>query len=218
MSPWLTKLVLNPRNRDIRRILDDAGRQHRWLMHLAPEGLGDQPRREAGLLYRVDDTGHTTTIIAQTNTEPLIDRLPTHGVTTVHTRQLTPLLDALQTGAAVRYRIVANPTKRWGNSAPDKAMIGKLHTLRGPAAEQWWAHRAAACGLTTHIIEWQPLPDATVRGRGRHARARFDGLATVADPNALRAAVTTGIGRSQSFGCGLLSLALHRTGTSGRQP
>ena len=208
MSLWLTRLVLDPRHRGIRTLLGDGGRQHTWLMHLAPQGLGDQPRQAAGLLYRIEDSSRGAIVLAQTAAEPLLDALPTDGVLQAATRKLAPQLDALHTGANVRYRIVANPTKRWGNSAPNPAQVGKLHTFRGPAAIGWWTDRAPAAGLAIRSADWRPLPDTVVTGRGRHARAQFDGLATVTDPHALREAIHAGIGRSQSYGCGLLSIAL----------
>ncbi|WP_112139158.1 type I-E CRISPR-associated protein Cas6/Cse3/CasE [Glycomyces dulcitolivorans] len=207
MSPWLTRLVLDPRHRGIRALLADGGRQHTWLMQLAPSSLGDTPRRTAGLLYRIDDGQREPEILVQTAAEPLLDALPADGVLHAATRKLAPLLDALHTGGTVRYRITANPTKRWGNSAPEPALVGRLHTHRGPAAIDWWTERAAAAGLGVHTVDWRPLDD-TVVARARHARARFEGTATITDPGILRDAVTSGIGRSQSYGCGLLSLAL----------
>jgi CRISPR system Cascade subunit CasE len=208
MSPWLTRLVLDPRHRGIRALLADGGRQHTWLMHLAPAGLGDQPRRAAGLLYRIEDSTRGLVVLVQTAAEPLLDALPSDGVLQVATRKLAPQLDALHIGASVRYRIVANPTKRWGNSAPEPALVGKLHTHRGPAAIEWWTDRAPTAGLDILAADWRPLDDTIVNGRARHARAQFDGLATVTDPIVLREAIGTGIGRSQSYGCGLLSIAL----------
>ncbi|QSB06529.1 type I-E CRISPR-associated protein Cas6/Cse3/CasE [Natronoglycomyces albus] len=207
MSPWLTQLILDSRHRQVHWLMADAGRQHKWLMRLAEENLGDQPRRAAGLLYRIEHTATRTLALVQTHQEPRLARLPEEGVTTAATRSLGPLIEQLATGQRIRYRIVANATKRWGNSAPDKAMIGKLHTLRGAAAEQWWIGRAANCGLDTGPFDARQLPDARVRGRGRHAQTQFDGTATIADVDALRDAIKTGIGRSQSFGCGLLSIA-----------
>lgn len=41
----------------------------------------------------------------------------------------------------------------------------------------------------------------------RHSLVRYDGTATVTDPDALRAAVLAGIGRGKPYGAGLLSLA-----------
>jgi CRISPR system Cascade subunit CasE len=206
MSPWLTRLELDPGHRGIRTLLADGGRQHTWLMRLAPEGLGDTPRRTAGLLYRIEQNQRGPTLLVQTAAEPLLDALPSDGVLQAATRKLAPVLDALHKGGTVRYRIVANPTKRWGNTAPDPGQIGKLHTHRGPAAIEWWTNRATTAGLNVQSTDWQPLDDTTV-GRARHARAQFDGTATVTDPDLLRDAIRNGIGRSQSYGCGLLSIA-----------
>lgn len=207
MSPWLTRLELDPRHRGIRSLLADGGRQHTWLMHLAPTGLGDTPRRAAGLLYRIENHQHRPVILVQTAAEPLLDALHSDGVTAAATRKLAPLLDALHTGGTLRYRIVANPTKRWGNTAPEPGQVGRLHTFRGAAAIDWWTGRAPAAGLAVTAADWRPLPDTTV-GRARHAMAQFDGTATITDPEQLRNAIRNGIGRSQSYGCGLLSIAL----------
>jgi CRISPR system Cascade subunit CasE len=47
------------------------------------------------------------------------------------------------------------------------------------------------------------IPNAPVR----HALTQFDGTATVTDAAALVNAITTGIRRAKSHGCGLLSIA-----------
>ncbi|WP_030144361.1 type I-E CRISPR-associated protein Cas6/Cse3/CasE [Glycomyces sp. NRRL B-16210] len=214
MSPWLTRLVLDPRHRSTRTLLADGGRQHAWLMHLAPESLGDHPRRAAGLLFRVEGGSRDVRVLVQTTDEPRLDTLPMDGVLQAATRSLAAQLESIHSGTTIRYRIVANPTKRWGNSAPKKEMIGKLHTFRGPAAVGWWTERAPAAGLAILSADWRPLPDTIVKGRGHHSRAQFDGLATVSDPDAVRETIRGGLGRSRSYGCGLLSVAL--VGDAGR--
>ena len=94
--------------------------------------------------------------------------------------------------------------------------------LSGAAAEEWWLRQAEAAGLKPLGIHSQPL-DA-VRGRRgtqgdaaeqhvRHARIRFDGAATIIDPDLLRTKITEGIGRGKSYGCGLLSIAPARNTT-----
>lgn len=42
----------------------------------------------------------------------------------------------------------------------------------------------------------------------RHHLTRYDGTATITDPDALTHALLTGIGRAKPYGAGLLSLAL----------
>ncbi len=108
----------------------------------------------------------------------------------------------------MRYRLVANPTKRHGRTSPH---AGKLAALTGAAADQWWIERAERSGLALQTATITSLPDLAGRraksdDRIVHAARRFDGTAVVTDPAALRAAVLTGIGRGKSHGCGLLSL------------
>lgn len=50
-------------------------------------------------------------------------------------------------------------------------------------------------------------PRTTGAAPMRHSLIRYDGTATVTDPEALAAALLTGIGRGKSYGAGLLSLA-----------
>ncbi|MFD0555682.1 CRISPR-associated Cse3 family protein [Stackebrandtia endophytica] len=206
MTGWLTRITVATHHRDIRRMLTDGQAQHRYLMRLVDDDLGEHPRRTAGLLYRIENIDATTTMLVQTAQEPRTERLPSSSLMAVQTRQIGPIIGALHPGRLVKYRIVANPTKRWGNSAAPEQQ-GKLRVLRGDSAQQWWIDRADGHGLDINSTQWRPLPDVTVK-RGRHAMAQFDGTATVRDAAAVRDAILTGIGRARSYGCGLLSLAL----------
>ena len=204
---WLTRIDPNPRNRDARRDLTDAAQLHRRVMMLVPDGLGPQARHAAGVLFRVEETRSGVQILAQTGLRPEPSRLPAnYGQTAV--RPLDPLLNALDKGTVVRYRIAANTSKRLGRTS---AHPGKVVALRGAAAEQWWADRAERHGLAIRTLTAVRVSDAIGRHTGpavRHAVTRFDGLAVVVDPDAVRTTIGDGIGRGKSYGCGLLSLAL----------
>ena len=55
-------------------------------------------------------------------------------------------------------------------------------------------------------------PDPRPERKGKRMRvpvvtATFDGRLTVTDPEALRQALTSGIGRAKAYGCGLMTLA-----------
>ncbi|WP_256107747.1 type I-E CRISPR-associated protein Cas6/Cse3/CasE [Streptomyces sp. ODS05-4] len=207
--PQIARIHLNPHSRDVHRDLRDPTQMHRTVMRLAPDDLGDAPRRQAGLLYRLDETDTTTTLLVQaTHLDPT--RLP-HGYGTCETKSLGPMFTALRKGLAVRYRIVLSPTKRERLPLQEKGKRGRVLPLTGPDADQWWLRRAAQAGLDLHILTPTATEPARPRGPGasamRHSLTRYDGTATVTDPHALRDAITGGIGRGKPYGAGLLSLA-----------
>ncbi|GAA3739301.1 CRISPR system Cascade subunit CasE [Spinactinospora alkalitolerans] len=205
MNAWLTQITLNQRHPGIAKQITDANRLHQELMFLAPDDLGERPRSAAGLLYRLEETPAGVKILVQTHTQPRLDRLTNGFAATIVTRELTPLLKNLSTGAHVRYRIAANPTQRVGNSTTDPRRKGKLTVLTGERGELWWLARATTNGLHPFSLTQSRLPDICA-GKTRHAATRFDGVGVVTDADLLRQAILNGIGRAKSYGCGLLSL------------
>lgn len=216
MSTWLVQITAAPRcTRLWSQGLMDGHAVHRDLMRLAAHDLGDQPRKTAGLLWRAEETHAGLRILAQLTSPPRLDALADDFALQTQQRALAPLLDNLHAGSKVRYRIAANATKRHGNTAkPGKK--GKLANLHGSQAELWWLRRATQAGLHPLHVTSAPLPDVlgpltrdskddphTVR----HGVTRFEGIGVVTDPDRLRIAVTDGIGRARTYGCGLLSLA-----------
>ncbi|MEU9446611.1 type I-E CRISPR-associated protein Cas6/Cse3/CasE [Streptomyces sp. NPDC048304] len=211
MSPTavIARIRLNPYSRAVQRDLRDATQMHRTVMRLAPDNLGDSPRHTAGLLYRVDETTTASTLLIQGSTlDP--SRLPAdYGHADV--KDLTPMFAALRKGLPVRYRIVLNPVKRQRLPLEHKGQRGRIIPLSGPDADQWWIQRAADAGLHLHVLTPTNLAAARPRSADappmRHSLIRYDGTATITDPDALTQAVLTGIGRGKSYGAGLLSLA-----------
>ncbi|MFE5973710.1 type I-E CRISPR-associated protein Cas6/Cse3/CasE [Streptomyces sp. NPDC056460] len=221
----LTRIHLNLASPRVRRDMTDANSLHRTVMLLAPDGLGPHPRQQAGLLFRLERTPTSTeppTLLIQTRHHPDLTRLPaTYG--TAQTRSLTPVLDNLTPGRQVRYRITANPTAARRVDETGRPLPGKHSrrtALTGDQAATWWHRRATEAGLTLHTLDTTPVPAARTHpappgatssaGRTPHTQhvlIRFDGLATITNPDQLRDALLTGIGRAKSYGAGLLSLA-----------
>ncbi|MFI9764977.1 type I-E CRISPR-associated protein Cas6/Cse3/CasE [Streptomyces sp. NPDC051963] len=225
----LIRIRLNLENRDIRRNVDRPASLHKTVMLLAPEGMGGNPRQDAGLLFRLEHATRTMppTLLVQSRMPPDFTRLPP-GCGAVETRDLAPLLAALTTGRRVRYRITANPSTRYtvkkeedADAAPFFPAAKPRRTdvpLDGDDALAWWQRKATHAGLDVHSAALTPLPRsrrAITRWHegGRQpdtfwcALRRFDGEATIADADQLRRAVLTGIGRGKAYGAGLLSLA-----------
>ncbi|MEU9059181.1 type I-E CRISPR-associated protein Cas6/Cse3/CasE [Streptomyces sp. NPDC048430] len=208
-EPVIARIRLNPHSRDVQRDLRDATEMHRTVMRMVPDGLGDSPRSQAGMLYRIEETDTTSTLLVQANRlDPA--RLPA-GYGQADIKSLTPMFTALRKGLAVRYRIVLNPAKRERLTLEAKGKRGRIMPLAGADADQWWLRRAADSGLQVHVLmptNMPPIRPRTQNSDGmRHSLIRYDGTATVTDPDALHDAVLAGIGRGKPYGAGLLSLA-----------
>lgn len=207
----LTRIQLNPRHPSVVKDLADAAGLHRTIMSLAPHDLGDRAREQAGVLFRLDEEDDGATLLVQTLTPPQLGKLP-HGYGRADSRNLAPMFKALAAGTQVRYRITANASKRLRPSAEQEERgqtRGKVVPLHGEEAAAWWSRRSAEAGLDVHTVLPTSLRPAQVRkGPGpRHALTRFDGTATVTDPDTLARAIVTGIGKGKPYGAGLLSLA-----------
>jgi CRISPR system Cascade subunit CasE len=208
MTAWLVRIRLDSRDRNVRRDLRDVVNLHRTLMSTLPHHLAEQARRDAGLLFRLDDTRSGLLLLVQSRLRLDLDQLPAgYGLT--DERSLQPMLDGLTPGRAVQYRLAGNASKRlW--KADEHRRSGQVVALNGLAADQWWIERAPRHGLQLQTLRSQPLPSLRgQRGTGKieHGVTRYDGTAIVDDIDAVREAVLRGIGRAKPYGCGLLSLA-----------
>lgn len=206
---WITQIVPNTRDRAVQTDLRDAARLHRRVMTLFPDRLGVSARQQAAALFRLEEQATGFTILIQSRLKPTLDNLPaSYG--TARTKSLAPLLTALTEGANVHYRIIANATSKLSKNTT-AGRPKQVVPLYGADADRWWQRQADAAGLVLRSLHSAQL--ATVTGkrndnsRVTHARTRFDGTATVADPKALVEKIHAGIGRGKSFGCGLLTIA-----------
>ncbi|ASO21823.1 CRISPR system Cascade subunit CasE [Actinoalloteichus hoggarensis] len=206
MTTWLTRIQPNLSNSRSRADLHDFVGLHRTVMSLFPAKLGDTPRRQAGALFRVDSGPAGDQLLVQSSLRPEPARLPPdYG--TLRTTELTTLLDTLENTMVVHYRLVANTSKRLAKDT-DRHRRGQLVSLKGEEILDWWHRRSAEHGLALASVEATAVTAPRSRDRAaiRHARTRFQGVATVVDAERLRDAVLSGIGRARAYGCGLLSV------------
>ncbi|MFF4041158.1 type I-E CRISPR-associated protein Cas6/Cse3/CasE [Streptomyces sp. NPDC001816] len=227
MTATLTRIRLNRRSKTVRRDLTDTVSLHKTVMLLAPDDLGKHPRHKAGLLYRLEDGTDDTppTLLVQSHQPPDLTRLP-QDYGSAETRPLHPMFQALAPGRAVRYRIIANASavrRVLADHQPvDNKHGRKVVALYGDDALAWWQRRAHQAGLALTTVDSTPArfrrahkrPHPTTEAgeanpppSPRHALTRFEGLATITDPDQLRHALLTGIGRGKPYGAGLLTLA-----------
>ncbi|WP_083471578.1 type I-E CRISPR-associated protein Cas6/Cse3/CasE [Kibdelosporangium phytohabitans] len=207
----LTRLVVNTACSAARKDLSDVHLMHQAITKMAcPPDFGPASRSAAGLLYRVEQTAAGVSVLVQSRT--VIDPARvTAGYAHAGTRGLDQLLDRFDERPFVRYRIVANATKR--SASPGAGLRGNLHPVVGDGALSWWERKAEQAGLVLGTAELA----RTLKLRGRQAKndrelvitaSIFEGTAQVVTPDAARHAVLNGVGRGRAYGCGLLSLAL----------
>lgn len=215
MTTWLTRLTLDTSRTDVRGDLRDAVAMHRRVMSLFPElpQLGSV-RSHFGILHRVEQAERQAVLMVQSGTAAALERLPGGYVVNSASRNIEPLLDALVQGRRLHYRCDGNPVRRPTRTTRELYNLPSVVALHGRHADDWWHRRADLAGLKVHTHLSHPLDVAVGRrGKGsdaqkvRHHRVRFEGTAEIVDPDALRAAMTRGVGKGRAYGCGLLTIA-----------
>src|ERR1700689_3434757 len=115
---YLSRLVLNLRNRNAQRDLADCIAFHRTLMSAFPDNLSANAaaRAEAELLYRVEETaGGAIAVLAQSGLPPDWARLPAswlHPEAGPQVKEIGGLLSRIEPGSQLRFKLVANPTRK----------------------------------------------------------------------------------------------------------
>jgi len=220
-QPTVDKLFLAAvpvKHQVIRKVCKDPRDRvalHCAVMNLFPRDLpgpADQRRHTSNILFRLDNppTG-TPRLLVQATIEPTRDiETSTRGLisdTEISTRDLTPLMAALTQGSHIQFRVVLNPVKAAGKDRRWKR-TPIVNTPNDPDAiiRFGLAHLTRA-GLESITLTDLPRTDL-VRAKTALWTAQYDGHAFVANPDWLRDAIRTGIGRSKAYGCGLLSIAI----------
>ncbi|MEV1010384.1 type I-E CRISPR-associated protein Cas6/Cse3/CasE [Streptomyces sp. NPDC049881] len=216
MTTWLARLTLDTSRADVREELRNAVAMHRRVMSLFP-GMParDEARKHLGVLHRVEQSGRQAVLMVQSNRKAAPERLPDGYAVSSASRDIDPLLAAVAHGRRLSYRCDANPIRRPTRTTRDVYKnLPPVVALHGRPADDWWHRRAELAGLKIHTHLSHPLGAAVGRrGEGsgaqnvRHHRVRFEGTAEIVDPDALRAAMTGGIGKGKAYGCGLLTIA-----------
>jgi len=174
------------------------------------------PDTEPGrMLFRIEDEWPRPRILVQTETEAVWPAaFVDFGVLAAPARQKRLEL-ALTVGQVLRFRLLANPTKRLSCGRPGEKVDGpRVGLFREADQRAWLERKAVAAGFVplsfearspgTSVSRRNPAKD---RARQSHLAVRFDGRLRVRDPGALCEAVRCGIGSAKAYGFGLLSLA-----------
>lgn len=220
---YLTRMRLNPTRVTTKRLVASP-----QVTHALVEGSFPPDSHQTGrVLWRLDRASHELDLYVVSPTRPDLTGLveqcgwPTQG--TWETKEYDPFLGRLEGGQRWRFRLTANPTR---SEPTGPGRRGRLRPLRTVAQqEQWLLDRAERHGFaipTTSIgarelvvtargasdfVRRSPDGATTRRDNVEITKATYEGVLEVLDPQALRAALTGGIGRAKGYGCGLMTLA-----------
>ena len=209
---YLSKLILNPRSRQVQKELGNLYELHRSLMRSFPDNTS---REKAALLYRLDtrreafSTG--ISILAQSKIKPQWDFLAERNG---YLLSSPPAVKEIHADAslkgAFRFYLRANPTRR--NKETRKLI--PLHQEQ--QLGDWLLKNGKQYGFSferENLLVRKMPPVAMFKreeGKTLHIQLQavdFSGILQVTDSEKFVSGWQFGIGRGRSFGCGLLSLA-----------
>lgn len=214
---YLTRMHLNRRLRTAQRLLASPQRIHAAVESCFPPGAnaaaGGRP------LWRIDPTPQGEALLIASPIKPdmrsLADQAGWRTDGAWESRPYSPLLDALAAGQHWAFRLTANPVHSilkgtWDDTKPC-AING------AERQEEWLLKRCAVIGFTvpggpedSHqlaITSQRTHRFARENRKVTIATTTFEGILVVTEPDLLRAAMASGIGRARAYGCGLLTLA-----------
>ena len=221
---YLSRLRLHPRDPLVVRDIGDVVELHRTLMRAFPDDHGAGARAAFGVLFRIESTlrpdreraGQPHELLVQSIIEPAWAELPEGYALQAEVRDAGAVLAAATTGRRLRFRLLANATRKTAAAAEGRP--APRHSRRVPLDDdderrRWLDRHAERSGF--EVLGENGGAGVTVLPPFRQQRRAgvtvrpvlYDGLLAVRDPEAFRRALAAGIGPAKSYGCGLLSVA-----------
>lgn len=219
----LHRIHLDPRCREARRDLADPYQLHATLCRAFSVPANKCPENE--LLWRLEpetDSSGNPRILVQSREVANWEAIGISGWlmdtdAPVDLRERLRLAEVKE-GQRFRFRLRANPSitrsgKRQGLLRLDEQeqwllRKGVLHGFELPRRASFDLSESAPDQCDVHVSHEQMLSGKQHSGNGiRVFSALFNGILTVADPEAFRTALRLGIGHGKVMGLGLLSVA-----------
>lgn len=218
---YLSRVEIDSNDRAKTRELTHLGAYHNWVEQSFPSEIqaGERQRH----LWRIDQLDGKRYLLVLSEEKPDAEKLATYGVAgTVMTKSYDGLLNSLQGGQVLQFRLTANPTHTITKPGDRQGRVVPHITIE--QQRQWLLDRAEKSGFqliqqTTvedpdgeptwsfNIVgrEWPVLHRKTGRGV-RLSRVTFEGLLRISDIASFKETLTQGIGREKAFGMGLMTI------------
>lgn len=213
---YLSRLILNPRNRRVQKEVADTYQMHRSLMNAFPDNLAPNEER---VLFRLETHSRTgaLTLLVQSLTLPDWSWLaePSARGYLLPVDKPNPAVKFfdlnLASGQVLVFRLRANPTVKRRFKSGDHKRVG----IYSEEKQVEWLKRKGEQGgfrvLSVRISNQDIVSGRIHRDEVTHElrllAVQFDGLLQVTDTERLRETVRRGIGSGKALGFGLLSLA-----------
>lgn len=219
---YLSRLILNPRSRQVRSDLARPYEMHRTLLNAFPQGDVQVQRIDEdaiGLLYRLDEDARTGDLhlLVQSQQAPQWAFLAESGYLlpvagNPATREVTL---QLQPGQMLAFRLRANPTRRVSAGKGNKGK--RVGIYKEQEQEAWLQRKGDQHGF--RVLQVQVSRNDLLKQAGaihddkgnvhdlKLFSVQFDGVLQVVDAERLIQTIGAGIGSGKAFGFGLLSVA-----------
>lgn len=203
---YLSKLELNLKNRKVQQDLSNAHALHQRIMQGFPDEHRDRARADWHILFRHEPDSEIVLVQSMVEIAPNWEQLPSEYLANYELKPIDALLDKLQVGNVLQFRLKANPSKRSKETGKTLALTQKEERLL------WLERQALRSGFEVLQVDTIPVPD--IYGRKAKASAPikiisvlFQGVLRITDIALFRQTLQQGIGRGRAYGCGLLSVA-----------
>ena len=217
---YFSRVVINPHLWNARRALASLERLHAIVARATSEAQQNVDGSDERPLWRLDQSGggKGPRLYIVSRRVPdlgvLMEQLGT-GPQELAFTEYEPFLDQLRRGQEWGFRCRANPTKSIGSG---QAGVRGRRTGIVSRDEQldWFFDQARRNGFHMPINRMEApevlIKESTLVSFKRHggnvtlSSVVFDGVLAIDDPDALKEAMITGVGRGKGYGFGLLTL------------
>jgi CRISPR system Cascade subunit CasE len=225
---YLSRLILNPRSRQVQHELADPYELHRTISRAFPDGVFKAERTEdnaTNILFRVDLHPRTRipTLLVQSRQQPSWDFLSAEKKDyllgendlplDVENPAIKEMSLELHEGQVLAFRLRANPTVK--KDREGKVQGRRMGLIREEDQQKWLERKLESAGAT--LISVNIVNEQFTRGklfiekekekRMNFLSVQFDGVLQVKKPDELANTIFTGFGSAKGLGFGLLSLA-----------
>jgi CRISPR system Cascade subunit CasE len=232
---YLARLVLNPGNRAVQRDINDCQAMHRRVMSAFDSLPSASPRKEMGILYRLESVQDVNTVIlfTQSNRIPDWTRLPA-GYLVEHSanpavKEITTLLQRLADNQRYIFELAACPCQKAATSTKEERLAGNKKNgrripLQGFATRIGWLERQGA-RHGFRVITADASPQPAIHGgynakkglprlcggepegdRMKHQGVVYKGILEITHPELFQDTLREGIGPARAYGFGMLML------------